>query len=126
MQTGKTNTILDVGGLKIGQAHNTSVKTGVTVLLPDAPARCAVDVRGGGPGTRETDALGDSNLIEHVHAVVLAPSGNGRTAQPNAQPDQSALEAARRLFDVDCDLHKRCTEQVRWCCDDGAAMMVLR
>jgi len=42
------NTILDVGGLHIGQAHDARVKTGVTVILPDAPATCAVDIRGGG------------------------------------------------------------------------------
>ncbi len=66
------NTILDVGGLKIGQAHDEHVKTGVTVILPGAPAVCAVDVRGGGPGTRETDALANGGLIDRVHALVLA------------------------------------------------------
>ena len=66
------NTILDVGGLLIGQAHDAKVKTGVTVILPDAPARCAVDVRGGGPGTRETDTLNDGGLIEQVHAICLS------------------------------------------------------
>lgn len=59
-------------GYRIGQAHNTQVKTGVTVILPDQPATAAVDVRGGGPGTRETSALQDGGLIEQVHAVVLA------------------------------------------------------
>lgn len=72
MITGPTNTILDVGGLKVGNAHDTDVKTGVTVILPDAPATCAVDVRGGGPGTRETDTLQDGGLIEHVHAITLS------------------------------------------------------
>ena len=66
------NTILDVGGLRIGQAQNTAVKTGVTVILPDAPATCAVDVRGGGPGTRETDTLADGGLIDQVHAICLS------------------------------------------------------
>ncbi len=66
------NLITDIAGLKIGNAHDGTVRTGVTVILPDAPALCAVDVRGGGPGTRETDALGDSGLIERVHAIVLA------------------------------------------------------
>lgn len=64
--------ILDVGGLKIGNAHDEKVKTGVTVILPDAPATCAVDVRGGGPGTRETDTLSDGGLIDQVHAIVLS------------------------------------------------------
>jgi len=66
------NTILDVGGLRIGQAHEARVKTGVTVILPDAPATCAVDVRGGGPGTRETDTLSDGGLIDKVHAICLS------------------------------------------------------
>ena len=66
------NTILDLGGLRIGQAHDIKVKTGVTVILPDAPAICAVDVRGGGPGTRETDTLSDGGLIDQVHAICLS------------------------------------------------------
>jgi len=66
------NNILDVGGLKLGQAHDEAVKTGVTVIMPDTPASCAVDVRGGGPGTRETDTLNDGGLIDKVHAIVLS------------------------------------------------------
>lgn len=64
--------ILDVGGLRVGAAHDASVKTGVSVIIPDKPAICAVDVRGGGPGTRETAALQDGGLIDHVHGIVLA------------------------------------------------------
>ena len=66
------NTIIDVGGLTVGQAHDAKVKTGVSVILPDTPANCAVDVRGGGPGTRETDTLNDGGLIDKVHAIVLS------------------------------------------------------
>ena len=66
------NLITDITSLKIGNAHDTQVKTGVTVILPDAPALCAVDVRGGGPGTRETDALSADGSVTHVHAIVLA------------------------------------------------------
>jgi len=69
---GRTNSILDVGGLRIGQAHDDKVKTGVTVLFPDTPAKCAVDIRGGGPGTREAAALQDGGLINSVHAITLA------------------------------------------------------
>jgi len=57
---------------KIGHAHDGHVKTGVTVILPDAPATASVDVRGGGPGTREIMALQDGGLIEQVHAIVLS------------------------------------------------------
>ena len=66
------NLITDIGGLRIGNAHDADVKTGVTVILPDAAALCAVDVRGGGPGTRETDFLGGDSMVERVHALVLA------------------------------------------------------
>ena len=69
---GPNNDITDVPGLKIGQAEDHQVKTGVTVVLPDKPAICAADIRGGGPGTRETDLLDPSTLAETVDAVVLS------------------------------------------------------
>lgn len=69
---GPRNLITDVPGLKVGQADDRAVRTGVTVIVPDAPAVCAADVRGGGPGTRETDALAPENLVDAVDAVVLA------------------------------------------------------
>lgn len=69
---GPLNLITDVPGLEVGQAHDAAVRTGVTVILPHDRAVCAVDVRGGGPGTRETDALSPENLVEAVDAVVLA------------------------------------------------------
>lgn len=69
---GAHNLITDVPGLKVGQAEDVRVRTGVTVILPDARAVCAVDVRGGAPGTRETDALAPENLVEAVDAVVLS------------------------------------------------------
>ena len=61
-----------IPGYRIGQAHDARVKTGVTVIVPDAPAMASVDVRGGGPGTREISALQDGGLIEQVHAIVLS------------------------------------------------------
>jgi len=69
---GARNLITDVPGLKVGQAQDAAVRTGVTVILPDERAVCAVDVRGGAPGTRETDALEPENLVDAVDAVVLS------------------------------------------------------
>jgi len=69
---GPRNLITDVPGLKVGQSQDAAVRTGVTVILPDERAVCAVDVRGGGPGTRETDALAPENLVDAVDAVVLS------------------------------------------------------
>ena len=69
---GPRNLITDVPGLTVGQAQDHTVRTGVTVILPAERAVCAVDVRGGGPGTRETDLLNPENLVDAVDAVVLS------------------------------------------------------
>jgi L-aminopeptidase/D-esterase-like protein len=69
---GARNLITDVPGLAVGQAEDPAARTGVTVILPDRAAVCACDVRGGGPGTRETDALAPENLVEAIDAVVLS------------------------------------------------------
>jgi L-aminopeptidase/D-esterase-like protein len=69
---GPRNLITDVAGLKVGHATDEAVRSGVTVLLCESGWAAAVDVRGGGPGTRETDALASENLVGRAHAVVLA------------------------------------------------------
>lgn len=69
---GPRNAITDVPGIRVGNAEDRALLTGATVVLPDRPAVAAVDVRGGGPGTRETDALGPDGTVEAVHAVVLS------------------------------------------------------
>lgn len=69
---GPSDSFTDVGGIKVGQAHDAEVNTGVTVILPDEPIAMGVDVRGGGPGTRDTDALDPTCLVDKVHALVLS------------------------------------------------------
>ena len=64
--------ILDIPGLKVGQAENSIAKTGVTVVLAEKGAVCGVDVRGAAPGTRETDLLDPVNAMERINAVVLS------------------------------------------------------
>lgn len=71
-RTGPLNLITDVEGLKVGQAHSEGVRTGVTVILAETPATAAVDVRGGGPASRETDVLRPENLVQQVDAIVLS------------------------------------------------------
>jgi L-aminopeptidase/D-esterase-like protein len=66
------NLITDIAGLKVGHATDEKVKSGVTTVLCTEGWSAAVDVRGGGPGTRETDALAAENLVGRAHAVVLA------------------------------------------------------
>lgn len=64
--------ITDIPGIKIGHAHNLAAATGCTVILCPAGATGGVDVRGGAPGTRETDLLNPVNYVDKIHAVLLA------------------------------------------------------
>ena len=57
MKPGPRNLITDVAGLRVGNADDRSVKSGVTVLAADRPITASVHVMGGAPGTRETDLL---------------------------------------------------------------------
>ena len=59
-------------GIEVGHAQNEEALTGCTVILCRKGAVAGVDVRGGAPGTRETDLLDPVNLVEKVHAIVLA------------------------------------------------------
>lgn len=71
-RTGPRNLITDVAGLQVGQSDDPDVMTGVTVIIPDKAAVAACDVRGGGPATRETDALSPENLVQEIDGVVLS------------------------------------------------------
>ena len=66
------NAITDVPGIEVGQVQDDEALTGCTVVLCRKGAVAGVDVRGSAPGTRETDLLDPVNLVEKVHAVVLA------------------------------------------------------
>src|SRR5690349_5193941 len=66
------NAITDVPGIQVGHAQDDEALTGCTVILCRKGAVAGVDVRGGAPGTRETDLLDPVNLVEKVHAIVLA------------------------------------------------------
>jgi len=61
-----------VAGLKVGHHTLAERPTGCTVVLAEAGAVAGVDVRGGAPGTRETDLLDPVNMVQKIHAVVLS------------------------------------------------------
>lgn len=65
------NSICDVPGILVGHAQNEKGGTGCTVIIAENAAVCGVNVAGGGPGTRETDALNPVNLVQSVNAVYL-------------------------------------------------------
>jgi L-aminopeptidase/D-esterase-like protein len=72
VRPGARNLITDVAGLRVGQAEDARVRTGVTVLLADEPARAVCDVRGGAPSARDTAGLDLVSLVEAVDAITLS------------------------------------------------------
>jgi L-aminopeptidase/D-esterase-like protein len=64
--------ITDVAGIKVGHFTDSRRPTGCTVVLCEKGAVTGVDVRGSGPGTRETDLLDPINHVEHAHAILLS------------------------------------------------------
>lgn len=72
MRPGPRNLITDVAGLRLGNAHDATLRSGVTVLTADRPFTAAVNVMGGAPGTRETDLLAPDRLVQQVDALVLS------------------------------------------------------
>lgn len=74
VRPGPTNSLVDVPGIRVGQheRRGDGWLTGTTVVLaPPEGAVGGVDVRGGGPGTRETDLLDPRNQVDRVHAITL-------------------------------------------------------
>ncbi|MBH0229495.1 P1 family peptidase [Halobacillus yeomjeoni] len=68
----KTISINDLSEFKIGHTTNVQAGTGCTVLLSEEGAVAGVDVRGGSPGTKETDLLKSENLVNQVHGIFLS------------------------------------------------------
>jgi len=69
---GPLNLITDIPGIRVGHATDERAASGVTTLLIEEGWAAGVDIRGGGPGVRETAALEPENLVGRAHAIVLA------------------------------------------------------
>ncbi len=72
IRKGPSNLITDVDGILVGNAENAQMRTGTTIILPEMRAIAGADVRGGAPGTRETDLLDATCLVDQVDAIVLS------------------------------------------------------
>ncbi len=112
--------ITELQGIHMGHAQDFQAGTGCTVVLCPEGAVCGVDVRGGSPGTRDTDALNPINNREYVHGILLSGGSSfgldaaggvmqyleergigrnvGKTSIPNV--------CAAILFDLKCGDHK--------------------
>jgi D-aminopeptidase len=92
------NLITDVAGLRVGHADDQRLASGVTAIVFDAPAVAAIDVRGGGPGTRETDLLDPAMTVDHIDALAL--SGGSAFGLDAASGIQAWLREQGRGFPV--------------------------
>ncbi len=88
----------DIDGIKVGHAQNIEAGTGCTVIICEEGAAAGVDVRGGSPGTRETDLLDPQNLVDKIHAVML--SGGSAFGLDAASGAMKYLEERDIGFDV--------------------------
>jgi len=88
----------EIQGMKIGNAQNMNGPTGCTVVICEEGAAAGVDVRGGAPGTRETDLLNPVNLVDKIHAVML--SGGSAFGLDAASGAMQYLEERNIGFDV--------------------------
>ena len=64
--------LTEIKGVKVGQYENQEAATGCSVVIVENGATASVDVRGGGPATRETDLLNPINMVQQIHAVMLS------------------------------------------------------
>ena len=90
--------ISDIPAIRLGNAQDLTGATGCTVILCPEGATAGVDVRGGAPGTRETDLLKPENLVEKIHGLVLA--GGSAYGLAAASGVMSYLEENGFGFDV--------------------------
>ena len=66
------NLLTDIAGVRVGHAEDAKVASGTTAIIFDAPAVAAIDVRGGGPGTREDALLDLASTVERIDAIALS------------------------------------------------------
>jgi len=66
------NLLTDISGVRVGHAHDAAIASGVTAVIFDSPAVASIDVRGGGPGTREDGLLKPESTVQEIDAIALS------------------------------------------------------
>ena len=92
------NLITDVAGVKVGHAQDLRLGSGSTAIVFDEPSVASIDVRGGGPGTRETALLDPAQTVEGIHAITL--SGGSAYGLDAASGVQAWLREQGRGFAI--------------------------
>ncbi len=94
----KEISINEIKGIRVGHAQSLEGGTGCTAIICEKGAFAGVDVRGGGPATRETDLLKSENLVEQIHCVML--SGGSAYGLDSCSGAMKYLEEKGIGFDV--------------------------
>ena len=92
------NLVTDVEGVRVGHAHDARLGSGTTAIVFDEPAVASVDVRGGGPGTHETDLLHPARTVERIDALTI--SGGSAFGLEAAHGVQAWLREQGRGFAI--------------------------
>src|SRR5260221_14172209 len=92
------NLLTDIPGVRVGHRDDACPASGVTAILFDEPFVTAVDIRGGGPGTRETDLLDPARTVERIDAIAL--SGGSAFGLDAASGVQAYLRSIGRGYVV--------------------------
>ena len=92
------NLITDIPGVRVGHASDGKIASGVTTVIFDSAVTASVDVRGGGPGTRESALLDPAQTVEGIDAIVL--SGGSAFGLDAASGAQAWLREQGRGFAV--------------------------
>src|ERR1700755_2307915 len=92
------NLLTDIRGVRVGHAGDATLASGATAVLFDQPVVAAMDVRGGGPGTREGALLDLANTVERVDAIAL--SGGSAFGLEAGGGIQALLAAQSRRLNV--------------------------
>ena len=98
MRPGPRNLITDVPGLRVGNADDSRLRSGTTVLTADQPFVASVHVMGGSPGTRETDLLAPDRMVQDIDAIFL--SGGSAFGLDAGNGVMQGLREAGRGFPV--------------------------
>ncbi|MDS9466533.1 P1 family peptidase [Paracoccus sp. MBLB3053] len=98
MRTGPMNLVTDVSGLRVGNARDDNLRSGVSVLVADKPLCCGFSVMGGAPGTRETELLAPDKTVQGVDALVL--SGGSAFGLAACDGVSEGLRAMGRGFEI--------------------------
>lgn len=98
LKPGPFNAITDISGITVGNAHDETLKSGVTAIMCNHPITASVAVHGGGPGSRDTRLLEPENTVEGVNGIVL--SGGSAFGLDAASGVQAFLRENNQGFEV--------------------------